>query len=98
LPFPLPLPLPLAIPSKLLPEPAVGLVTEPIVFVMPPNRPVRGSARSFRMVGKVTVLPLPAELPLPALLSLPLPFPAELSLPFSFCEGTLVYASNPKVA
>lgn len=41
LPFPFPLPLPMSL--KELPEPAVGLVTEPMVLVMP-LRPSRRPA------------------------------------------------------
>jgi hypothetical protein len=43
-PFPLPFPLPLPLSSKLLPDPAVGLVTEPRVPVTGCNKPARSPA------------------------------------------------------
>jgi hypothetical protein len=77
---------------KALPEPAVGLVTEPTVFSTSestPERPSSPERRSFMpralREGKVTELPDPAVLSLPASLLLPLLFPAELSLPLLFC-------------
>lgn len=59
LPFPFPLPLPLPLPRNLFPLPAVGFVIEPTVFVIP-------ESPSSRPRLKLTVLPLPAEFPLPA--------------------------------
>jgi hypothetical protein len=79
-PLPLPFPLPLAISLKSLPEPAVGLVTEPMVLVTPESKSETPS-RAFR---REMELPLPATLLLPASLSFPLLLPAELSLPLPF--------------
>lgn len=81
LPLPFPFPLPLPLPRKLLPLPALGLVMEPMVLVMPERpsrRPRAVTVRVEKMDGKVMVLPFPAELPEPAVLSLPLLLPAEL--------------------
>jgi hypothetical protein len=97
LPFPFPLPLPLAMSLKELPVPALGLVIEPKVLVMPERKSREPASRSFRprplREGKVTVLPLPAWFLFPASLWLPLLLPASLWLPFSFCK-VISYDNN----
>jgi hypothetical protein len=89
-PLPLPFPLPLAMPSKVLPDPAVGLVTEPMVLVRPESR----SEPSPRALTKAIELPLPAASPLPALLLLPLLLPAALPLPLAFWNVVLAFVGS----
>ena len=87
-PFPLFWPFALPLPRKRLPLPAEGLVIEPMVLVRPEREPAR--SRSFRIEGKVTVLPLPAESFEPTTLLSPLLSPAELLCGVSVCTKVSV--------